>query len=84
MAKAFVLGCSGIWGDDAIRAYQEPLYEESQADQPSRTYHSSSVGEMVLLSQAIQSITPVGPVPNILPKDQEVPAAAAAIRSTNK
>ncbi|KAL8873878.1 MAG: hypothetical protein Q9174_000707 [Haloplaca sp. 1 TL-2023] len=30
------------------------------------------------------SITPVGPVPDILPKDQEVPAAAAALRSTNQ
>ncbi|KAL9095329.1 MAG: hypothetical protein Q9163_006511, partial [Psora crenata] len=30
------------------------------------------------------SITPVGPVPDILPMDQEVPAAAAAIRSTNQ
>ncbi|KAJ9627650.1 S-glutathionyl-(chloro)hydroquinone reductase [Taxawa tesnikishii (nom. ined.)] len=29
------------------------------------------------------SITPVGPEPNILPLDQEVPAAAAALRSTN-
>ncbi|KAL9125982.1 MAG: hypothetical protein Q9217_004897 [Psora testacea] len=30
------------------------------------------------------SITPVGPVPDILPNDQEVPAAAAALRSTNQ
>ena len=30
------------------------------------------------------SITPVGPVPDILPKDQEVNAAAAALRSTNQ
>jgi glutathionyl-hydroquinone reductase len=30
------------------------------------------------------SITPVGPVPDILPKDEEVAAAAAAIRSTNQ
>lgn len=30
------------------------------------------------------SITPVGPVPNILPLDQDVPAAAAAIRTTNE
>ncbi|KAL8782518.1 MAG: hypothetical protein Q9213_005321 [Squamulea squamosa] len=30
------------------------------------------------------SITPVGPVPDILPKDEEVPAAAAALRSTNQ
>ena len=29
------------------------------------------------------SITPVGPVPDILPLDQDVPAAAAAIRTTN-
>ncbi|KAL8790963.1 MAG: hypothetical protein Q9195_006108 [Heterodermia aff. obscurata] len=29
-------------------------------------------------------ITPVGPVPDILPLDQVVPAAAAAIRSTNQ
>ncbi|KAI4125818.1 MAG: hypothetical protein LQ338_004059 [Usnochroma carphineum] len=29
-------------------------------------------------------ITPVGPVPDILPKDVEVPAAAAALRSTNQ
>ncbi|KAI4168081.1 MAG: hypothetical protein LQ343_006680 [Gyalolechia ehrenbergii] len=29
-------------------------------------------------------ITPVGPVPDILPKDQEVPAAVAALRSTNQ
>ncbi|KAI9728853.1 MAG: S-glutathionyl-(chloro)hydroquinone reductase, partial [Candelina submexicana] len=30
------------------------------------------------------SITPVGPVPDILPLDQDVPAAAAAIRTTNQ
>ncbi|KAL8692721.1 MAG: hypothetical protein Q9218_002310 [Villophora microphyllina] len=30
------------------------------------------------------SITPFGPVPDILPKDDEVPAAAAALRSTNQ
>lgn len=30
------------------------------------------------------SITPLGPLPDILPKDQEVPAAAAALRSTNR
>ncbi|KAL8916502.1 MAG: hypothetical protein Q9208_008480 [Pyrenodesmia sp. 3 TL-2023] len=30
------------------------------------------------------SITPVGPVPDILPPDEEVPAAAAALRSTNQ
>ncbi|KAF6230976.1 hypothetical protein HO173_010884 [Letharia columbiana] len=30
------------------------------------------------------SVTPVGPLPDILPKDQEVPAAAAALRSTNQ
>ena len=30
------------------------------------------------------SITPVGPLPDILPTDQEVPAAAAALRSTNQ
>ncbi|KAK0512152.1 hypothetical protein JMJ35_005280 [Cladonia borealis] len=30
------------------------------------------------------SITPVGPVPDILPKDQEVPAAVATLRSTNQ
>ncbi|KAL8915623.1 MAG: hypothetical protein Q9172_006840, partial [Xanthocarpia lactea] len=29
------------------------------------------------------SITPVGPVPDILPKDQEVPAVAAAVSKTN-
>lgn len=29
-------------------------------------------------------ITPVGPVPDVLPLDEEVPAAAAAIRSTNQ
>jgi len=28
-----------------------------------------------------QSITPVGPLPDILPKDEEVPAVAAALRS---
>jgi len=31
-----------------------------------------------------KSITPLGPTPNILPKDEEVPAAAAALRSTNE
>ncbi|KAL9639572.1 MAG: hypothetical protein Q9164_000849 [Protoblastenia rupestris] len=30
------------------------------------------------------SITPVGPVPDVLPIDQEVPAALAALRSTNQ
>ena len=30
------------------------------------------------------SITPVGPVPDIMSKDQEVPAAAATLRSTNQ
>ncbi|KAI4242115.1 MAG: hypothetical protein L6R40_004157 [Gallowayella cf. fulva] len=30
------------------------------------------------------SITPIGPLPDILPKDQEVPAAVAALRSTNQ
>lgn len=36
------------------------------------------------LTNGMQSITPVGPVPDILPKDEEVPAAAAALRSTNQ
>ncbi|MCJ1375270.1 S-glutathionyl-(chloro)hydroquinone reductase [Loxospora ochrophaea] len=31
-----------------------------------------------------QSITPVGPLPDILPKDEEVPSATAALRSTNE
>jgi len=30
------------------------------------------------------SITPLGPEPPILPKDQEVPAAAAMLRTTNE
>ncbi|CAF9939886.1 MAG: S-glutathionyl-(chloro)hydroquinone reductase [Alectoria fallacina] len=30
------------------------------------------------------SITPVGPLPDILPKDQEIPAAAAALQSMNQ
>ncbi|MCJ1265565.1 S-glutathionyl-(chloro)hydroquinone reductase [Lobaria immixta] len=30
------------------------------------------------------SITPVGPLPDILPQDEEVPAALAALRSTNQ
>ena len=30
------------------------------------------------------SITPVGPVPDVLPIGQEVPAALAALRSTNQ
>ncbi|CAC9890009.1 unnamed protein product [Aureobasidium pullulans] len=30
------------------------------------------------------SITPVGPIPDILPLDQDVPAATAAIRTTNQ
>ena len=30
------------------------------------------------------SVTPVGPVPDVLPLDQEVPAVAAALRTTNQ
>ena len=37
-----------------------------------------------MLLREMKSITPVGPLPDILPKDEEVPAAAAAIRSTNQ
>ncbi len=32
----------------------------------------------------LKSITPLGPTPDILPKDEEVRAAAAASRSTNQ
>jgi len=53
MAKTPVLGYSGLWGDDAIRAYQETLHEEPQANQPSRTYHSSNAGKARSLSQAL-------------------------------
>lgn len=32
----------------------------------------------------LQSITPVGPVPDILPEDEEVPAAVAALKATKQ
>lgn len=35
-------------------------------------------------AMGFQSITPVGPVPDILPKDEEVPAVVAALRATKQ
>ena len=42
------------------------------------------IDQALLTGMYLQSIIPVGPVPDILAKDQEVPAAAAALRSTNQ
>jgi len=39
---------------------------------------------MLLTYLCLQSITPVGPTPDILPKDEEVRAAATASKSTKQ
>ena len=51
---------------------------------PWGVFPSSIFWNVGKLTMEIQSITPVGPIPDILPLDQEVPAAAAAIRSLKR
>jgi len=45
------------------------------------SFLSDNGGEILMV---LQSITPVGPLPDILPKEEEVPAAAAALRMANQ